>query len=360
MSALNVDRFFLKFSEFLVNKFFGLILTMVLAFSVLNAEAARRLGGGKSSGQQSNNVTQREAVKPAAPAAPSQAAAPAKPAAPAAAPAAPAKRPWGAMLGGLAAGLGLAWLAHSLGMGEAFGNMLMFALLAMVAVGFIAYFLRSRKAGAAQQQGGLAYQGAGQTAEAPATLRQYNPEKVGNDASARPWEAQDTRFDPAPEANTHSPAPSGGSIIGSAIGGSQPTALQGSQSWGVPEGFDSENFIEAAKRNFITLQEAWDHADMGSLKDMMTDGMLSEIKSQLAEREANFPGQPNKTEVVKLDAQLLGIEELPEVYMASVEFNGVIREEADAAPSPFREVWNMTKPRNGNSGWLVAGVQALQ
>ena len=342
-----------------MNKFFGFILTMVLAFSTLNAEAARRLGGGKSSGQQSNNVTQREAVKPgapASPAAPSQAAAPAKPAAPAA----PAKRPWGAMLGGLAAGLGLAWLAHSLGMGEAFGNMLMFALLAMVAVGVIAYFLRSRKAGAAQQQGGLAYQGAGQTAEAPATLRQYNPEKVGNDASARPWEAQDTRFDPAPEANTHSPAPSGGSIIGSAIGGSQPTALQGSQSWGVPEGFDSENFIEAAKRNFITLQEAWDHADMGSLKDMMTDGMLSEIKSQLAEREANFPGQPNKTEVVKLDAQLLGIEELPEVYMASVEFNGVIREEADAAPSPFREVWNMTKPRNGNSGWLVAGVQALQ
>jgi len=57
---------------------------------------------------------------------------------------------------------------------------------------------------------------------------------------------------------------------------------------------------------------------------------------------------------------LLGIEELPEVYMASVEFNGVIREEAESAPSPFREVWNMTKPRNGNSGWLVAGVQALQ
>jgi predicted lipid-binding transport protein (Tim44 family) len=360
MSALNVDRFFLKFSEFLVNKFFGLILTMVLAFSVLNAEAARRLGGGKSSGQQSNNVTQREAVKPAAPAAPSQAAAPAKSAAPAASPAAPAKRPWGAMLGGLAAGLGLAWLAHSLGMGEAFGNMLMFALLAMVAVGVIGYFLRSRKGGAAQQQGDLAYQGAGQTAQSPATLRQYNPEKVGNDASARPWEAQDTRFDPAPDANTHSPANAGGSMIGSAIGASQPTALQGSQSWGVPEGFDSVSFIDAAKRNFITLQEAWDRADMDSLKAMMTDGMLSEIKSQLAEREANFPGQPNKTEVVKLDAQLLGIEELPEVYMASVEFNGVIREEADAAPSPFREVWNMTKPRNGNSGWLVAGVQALQ
>jgi predicted lipid-binding transport protein (Tim44 family) len=236
----------------------------------------------------------------------------------------------------------------------------MFALLAMVAVAVIGYFLRSRKGGAAQQQDGLAYQGAGQTADAPASLPQYNPENVGNDASARPWESQNTRFDPTPAANTQSPAHSGGSMIGSAIGGSQPTAFQGSQTWGVPEGFDTDSFVEAAKRNFITLQDAWDRADMSSLKAMMTDGMLTEIKSQLAEREANFPGQPNKTEVVKLDAQLLGIEELPEVYMASVEFNGVIREEAESAPSPFREVWNMTKPRNGNSGWLVAGVQALQ
>ena len=46
--------------------------------------------------------------------------------------------------------------------------------------------------------------------------------------------------------------------------------------------------------------------------------------------------------------------------MASVEFSGMIREDASAGPSPFREVWNMTKPKSGHSGWLVAGVQALQ
>jgi predicted lipid-binding transport protein (Tim44 family) len=46
--------------------------------------------------------------------------------------------------------------------------------------------------------------------------------------------------------------------------------------------------------------------------------------------------------------------------MASVEFSGMIREEPSAGPSPFREVWNMTKPKSGNGGWLVAGVQALQ
>ena len=57
---------------------------------------------------------------------------------------------------------------------------------------------------------------------------------------------------------------------------------------------------------------------------------------------------------------LLGIEDLGQDYMASVEFSGMIREEPSAGPSPFREVWNMTKPKSGSSGWLVAGVQALQ
>jgi predicted lipid-binding transport protein (Tim44 family) len=137
------------------------------------------------------------------------------------------------------------------------------------------------------------------------------------------------------------------------------SGLMGSQTWGIPAGFDSEGFLKAAKANFITLQAAWDRSDIASLRAMMTDGMLDEIKSQLSERETHTGDAPNRTDVVMIEARLLGIEELPTEYMASVEFSGMIREEPSAGPSPFREVWNMTKPRNGG-GWLVAGVQALQ
>jgi hypothetical protein len=133
----------------------------------------------------------------------------------------------------------------------------------------------------------------------------------------------------------------------------------GSQTWGVPAGFDSEGFLKAAKANFVTLQAAWDRSDISSLRAMMTDAMLGEIKSQLAERETHTGATPNHTDVVMIDARLLGIEELADEYMASVEFSGMIREEPSAGPSPFREVWNMTKPKSGG-GWLVAGVQALQ
>lgn len=327
-----------------MNKLLTLMLAGILALGSLNAEASRRMGGGKSTGQQSSNVTQREAVRPQAPVAPAQQAAPATANKPAAAPAAAQaqnKKPWGAMLGGLAAGLGLAWLAHSLGFGEAFGNVLMMILLGVAVMAIIGFILRRRNASSPQ----VAYQGAGNSAQSPASFKQYSPEKVGNDASARPWESQSTRFDSASVASS-------GSMIGA--------GLRGPQGWGIPGDFDVDGFVEAAKRNFITLQDAWDRSDIGLLRSMMTDAMVAEISSQLAEREAQFPGQPNKTEVVMLEAQLLGIEDMQDSYMASVEFNGMIREEPSAGPSPFREVWNMTKPKNGGSGWLVAGVQALQ
>ena len=306
---------------------------MALSFGLAATSAdAARLGGGKSTGKQSSNVTQRDSAKPATPAAPPTAAAPAV---------AP-KKPWGAMLGGLAAGLGLAWLASSLGLGGAMGNILMFALLAIVAVVVIGFVMRKMKGGgAAQSNSPFAMQGASNAA----TPKSYSPENVGNDASARPWERNSTAFDATKTAGT-------GSMIGS--------GLAGSQAWGVPADFDADGFLKACKANFMTLQDAWDRSDINSLRAMMTDDMLKEIKTQLAERESHTGVGANKTDVQMLDAKLLGIEELADVYMASVEFSGMIREDASAGASPFREVWNMTKPRSGTGGWLVAGVQALQ
>ena len=330
----------------IASRLFTLLLAVVLVGVFTFDAEARRLGGGKSMGRQSSNVTQRQATPPAAaPGNPSQSAATAGAAgAGTAAAGAAARKPWGAMVGGLAAGLGLAWLAHSLGLGPAFANFLLFMLLGVVILAVIGMIRRSR-AGAQGQ--GLAYQGAG--AANPVTPRQYNPTKVGNDASARPWEGQSAAFD----GSAATGAAAGGSIIGS--------GLSGPQNWGVPADFDVSGFTEAAKRNFITLQDAWDRSDIPALRAMMTDDMLTEIQSQLAERERTAtPGQVNKTDVVMLEAQLLGIEELDDAYMASVEFSGMIREEPSAGPSPFREVWNMTKPRSGRGGWLVAGVQALQ
>jgi predicted lipid-binding transport protein (Tim44 family) len=336
-----------------MKKLLTALFVVAMALATMHAEAAKRLGGGKSMGQQSSNVTQREAAKPAPAATPTAAptaapnattaAAPHTPATPAT-PAPVAAQPsrfggMGGMLGGLAAGLGLAWLAHSLGFGAEFGQFLMFGLLALVVMTVIGMVMRRRQPEVANTSP-YAFEGTGATVS-PGTLPQYNPKNVGNDSSARPL---DTHADFA--------TTGGGSMIGSALGGSQ--------SWGIPADFDTTGFVNAAKQNFMTLQQAWDRSDIVALRLMMTDSMLEEIKAQLAEREATAKGQVNHTDVVMLDAHLLGIEDLGHSYMASVEFSGLIREEPSSGPTPFREVWNMTKPKDGSLGWLVAGVQALQ
>ena len=180
-------------------KIWSIILSAALAltFTLAGADAeAARLGGGKSFGKQSSNVTQREATPSGANSATNSVAKPATPAATPAAPQAP-KKPWGAMLGGLAAGLGLAWLASSLGLGGAFGQIIMFALLALVVMVVVGFVMRKLKGGASNTPGAargqtpFAFQGAG-SANTP---RSYSPENVGNDASARPWERSSMALD---------------------------------------------------------------------------------------------------------------------------------------------------------------------
>jgi predicted lipid-binding transport protein (Tim44 family) len=225
-------------------------------------------------------------------------------------------------------------------LGEAFGQVLMFGLLALAVMMVVGWLLRRR---APQNASPYAFQGAGP--DAAATLPQYNPKNVGNDASARPWEGS-AHFEPAE--STRAGARMGSSLIG------------GGTNWNIPADFDVRGFEAAAKANFISLQDAWDRSDMEALRAMMTDEMLGEIRQQLSEREAHIGGQINQTEVVMIEAQLLGIEDLGSGFMASVEFSGLIREDLSAGPSPFREVWNMTRTKDGANGWLVAGVQALQ
>jgi len=304
-------------------KFLSVVMAFVIGFSCLSAEASKRLGSGKSVGQQSNNVSQTQGASKT-----TQNAAPATPAAPPPA-AAPQKRPWGAMLGGLAAGLGLAWLASSMGFGEELGQFMMFGLIALGIMMVVGYFMR-RRASANNSESNtspLAFQGAGATP---------------------PQQHQATQFN----TNTDAPSASAGSMIGSAVGGFQPT-------WSIPAGFDANGFVNKAKENFVVMQDAWDRSDTNSLRNLMTDNMLEEIKAQIAERDATASvGQMTKTEVITLEARLLGIEESVDGHLASIEFAGMIREDVGAQPESFKEVWNMSLNKTTNSGWLVAGIQA--
>ena len=280
-------------------------LVLGLSLSITDAEAAKRLGGGGSTGMQRQSVAPSKNTQQAAPAQQQQAATTAG------APQAQPKRSWMGPLAGLAAGIGLAALASHFGFGEGLANFMMMALLAMVVIGVIGYFMR--KKAAAQGHQGMQYAGAGAGYGNAQPAQDYQP--MGGSAAAAPVAAAN-----------------------------------------IPADFDAAGFVRNAKVNFIRLQAANDAGNLDDIREFPSPEMFAEIKMGIDERK----GAKQETDVVQLNAEVLDVSEEANRYIVSVQFNGLIREDANAPAEAFQEIWHMTKPRDGSRGWVLAGIQQIQ
>ena len=314
-----------------------LALAGVIAAGAIFAETAeaKRMGSGRSMGRQSATATQQHQATPpsqsmqqgqAGQAAQAQRAQPA-PAAPAAAQ--PARNRWLGPIAGLAAGLGIAALLSHFGLGEAFAgamaNMIMIALIVLAAVMLFRFIMRKR-----QGNNTPAYAGAGSASGSPygATTR--------------------TSLNQDPPQVPQQPTGFGANYIESPV---QQQAVNPN----VPAGFDTDAFVRNAKVYFVRLQDAWDRGNVNDIREFTTPEMFAEVKLDVDARGS----APNRTDVVQLNADLLGVEDRANEYLASVRFHGLIRESEGAAAEPFVEVWNLSKQKSGNEGWLLAGIQQV-
>jgi len=284
-----------------MKKLFLVFCTAILALglSIDSAEAAR-LGGGRSFGMQRQSISPRPA--------PTRQAAPVAPTAPVGVPTATPKRNWMGMVGGLAAGLGIAALLSHFGMGAGMANFLMIVLLVMAAV-FVFRLLFRRTAPPVQAAG------------YPEALRY-------------------SAVDDSPAATASNVAPIGALAAGAA---------------NVPADLDSEGFLRIAKLNFVRLQAANDAKNLDDIRDFVSPELHAEIKLQMDERG----NVAQRTDVVTLNAELLEVATEGNRHIASVHFSGMIREAADTAAAPFDEVWNLSKPTDGSKGWIIAGIQQV-
>ena len=285
----------------------AVVLSLGLTLGAGDADAARRLGGGKSTGMQRQNVT--PAQPPVAPAGSNmqnKSAAPATPATPAAT---PPKSSWMGPIAGLAAGLGLAALASHFGFGEQLANMMMMGLVVMAVLAVIAFVMRKRAAAA-------------------------NPAMAGAGAPGMQFRGADVN-----------PAP-----VTGAAGAFSPSGAQ--QAARVPADFDVAALQRHAKVQFIRLQAANDAGNLDDIREFTTPEMFAEIKMDLTERGA----ATQHTDVVRVDADVLEVVHEPARYVASVRFTGMIREADGTEPTAFDEVWHLIQFHNIGV-WQLAGIQ---
>jgi len=122
----------------------------------------------------------------------------------------------------------------------------------------------------------------------------------------------------------------------------------------VPAGFDTDSFLRGAKMNFVKLQLANDRAELDEIREFTTPELFGQLKSDVLAREGR-----QETDITALEAELLDLATENGQYWASVRFSGMDREAPGADPVRFGEVWNLVKPVDGSSGWLLAGIQQM-
>lgn len=320
-----------------LTRFFAAALVAMSGFALLavtfDAEAAR-VGKGGNSGRQSSNVTSQKAAQPAAASSAAQKTAAAPAAAGAAAGAASGASKWLGPLAGIAAGLGIAALLSHFGLGGAFADMLVMALIAGVVIFGVMFILRRMRGPQP------AAQGAGNAS---------NGAPFGGNMSHPSNGMMRESSEPAAQAPVSLPASATGSMSAAGFGSDAPAP---DQNWFIPVDFDTQRFLSEAKKQFISIQKVWDSGNIAEMRTFLTDDLMKELQAQLSDRI-----EENHTEVVLLNAELLGIEKVSDGHLASVRFSGMLREQAGAEAFRFEEVWNLFKPEQG--GWLLAGIQQV-
>lgn len=288
-----------------MKKIFTLLTIAIFSFGLILDAEARRMGGGKSFGKQRQSLNQQATPNPSQP--PSQT--------PASTPAGGGSK-WAGPLAGLAAG----GLLAALFMGGAFEgiNMVDILMLAILMAGIFFVIRMMRK---------------------PRT-----------DQSMRPMQYSGLNTNTNDSVNTSPFSPATGTT--SDENAITPTNTQGN----IPADFKVEPFLRNAKVSFIRLQAAHDAGDVNDIREYTTPEMLAEISLQINERG----DQPQKTEVMFIDANLLDVETTDDMAIASVRFNGQLREETNGEIETFDEIWHVQKDlKDPDSVWLLAGIQQV-
>ncbi|MCE2914269.1 MAG: Tim44 domain-containing protein [Rubrivivax sp.] len=332
----------------LKNWLIGAVVVALVATLAPTASEAKRLGGGKSSGMQrdmpARTAPDAPAGKPATPAqgstTPGAAAAPAAAGATGAA-AAAGKKSWLGPIAGIAAAVGLVALMSHLGLGEAFANFMMLALLAVAVIALVV-FIRRKMA-------------AGKSAMSPAMAGSGNvpPTQV-----AWPNASERTALNPA---DGNAAGPNGGAFSGipmppeSSAAPTEPAPRAVPKAF-VPAAFDSEGFARIAKMIFIRLQAANDAKNLDDLRQFTTPEMFAALKMDLLERG----DEAQETEVKKVDAQVLDVGSDGGQQIVSVRFTGDLVEERGGPVVAFDEVWHLVKPEDDSRSWAIAGIEQSQ
>lgn len=128
-----------------------------------------------------------------------------------------------------------------------------------------------------------------------------------------------------------------------------------------PPEFDRTEFLAGAERAYRLMQKAWDQGDLARIRPLVTDAVYHQVAEDLSARSGE-----NRTEILKLDVELLEVRQVGDTVEAAVMFDAFMREldayhAADNRGNQVREVWHFTREAaSDRPTWFLDGVQQLE
>lgn len=304
-----------------ISALFAALVILIAAFALALPDSAQaaRMGGGRSFGSKPfmSTPAQRPAMRQQAPAA-----------AASQAQAAPGRSGMFGGMGGLFGGLLAGTLLGSLLAGGGFSGG---GFLDIILIGLLIYV-------------GLKLFARFRNRQSP------EPATAGAFGAGRPSLSPDGANQPFARTNAQG---SGWDALRGLSGQGAP--LEAGPSVDVPPGFDAEEFLRGAKMAYGRMQKAWDRRDLDDIAQFATPAVMNALRDQMAEDSA-----PGNTEILLVNAQLLGVENEGEDQRAQVFFDVLMREQPDQdAPSSAREVWHFLR-QGVNGTWKLDGIQQVE
>ena len=309
----------------------SIIVSVMGTVAIIEDADARRMGGGRSFGGKSTFSSPAKRTTPTR-----QAAQPVSPAQQKNAQLRQSFANRGGLMGMLG-GLALGGLLGALFFGGAFENINFLDILLFAGIAFLLYKLfMARKRSAMRQQTAAS---PGEAAAAASqgdyhnTAHQQTSATAQDTASPRRGFNTDLLFKNKP----------------GAAGASRSSDYRPSSASERPAGFNESEFITGAKRAYRLLQESWDRGDLTNIRTLTTDAVYREIERQFNERHGE-----NRTEILKLNAELLEVQEAKGQWEVAVLFDARLREIDETSessrrrPHEVQEVWHFVRQADSN------------
>ncbi|WP_120511389.1 Tim44 domain-containing protein [Photobacterium salinisoli] len=122
----------------------------------------------------------------------------------------------------------------------------------------------------------------------------------------------------------------------------------------LPPGFDMNAFLQGAREHYRTLQGAWNHNELETIREYVSPALFEDLK---AERE-KLDGEQH-TEVMYVDAELVRADYNANTAHLSVKFAGRYKDSHEGVEEDISDIWHLERDLSApNAPWLIVGIQA--